>query len=114
MTQVITTQYKKDLKLAAKQHVNLTELNQAISILTSGGKLPASMRDHQLGGALREWRELHAGPDARVLIYRIEGDRLILKQYGTHDHTGVGNSIVSTDPVVANAIIHSLTRGIAS
>lgn len=110
MTQVIKTQYKKDIKLANKQHVNLSELNQAISILLSGGTLPASMRDHQLNGALKDWRELHAGPDARVLVYRIEGDNLILFRYGTHDHTRVGNSIFSTDPVVANAIKY--TRGI--
>ena len=41
-----TTQFKKDLKLAKKQHKNLDKLFEVISILSSGGTLGTQFHDH--------------------------------------------------------------------
>ena len=45
-----TTQFKKDLKLAQKQHKNLEKLFRAVNVLAEGGKLDARYHDHELSG----------------------------------------------------------------
>ncbi len=43
-----TNQFKKDLKLAKKQHKNLDKLFEVINILADGGTLDIKYRDHDL------------------------------------------------------------------
>ena len=45
-----TTQFKKDLKKAKKQHKNLDKLFDVVSVLAEGGRLNDSCRDHELTG----------------------------------------------------------------
>lgn len=80
-----TSQFKKDVKLAKKQHRDLEKLFKVIQILAEGGALPERYRDHCLSGAFAGTRECHIEPDW-LLIYEIRSNVLVLMLYrlGTH------------------------------
>lgn len=80
-----TTQFKKDLKLAKKQHKNLDKLFEVIETLANGGTLEAKYRDHNLIGNYKGTRECHIEPDW-LLVYEIYNDILVLMlaRLGTH------------------------------
>ncbi len=80
-----TNQFKKDLKKAKKQNRNLDKLFEVIEILSNGGTLDASYRDHGLSGNYKGTRECHIEPDW-LLIYEIQNDVLVLMLFrlGTH------------------------------
>ena len=73
-----TSQFKKDLKLAKKQHKNLDKL-------FSGETLNAKYKDLDLMGNYKGTRECHIEPDW-LLVYEIKDDVLVLMLYrlGTH------------------------------
>lgn len=52
-------------------------LREILDLLENGAPLPASLRDHQLQGKLRQWRELHVEGDW-LLVYRKDGKKLII------------------------------------
>lgn len=78
-------QFKKDLKLAKKQHKNLDKLFEVIETLANGGTLEVKYRDHNLTGNYKGTRECHIEPDW-LLIYEIYNDILVLMltRLGTH------------------------------
>ena len=80
-----TTQFKKDLKAAIRQHRDLTLLENVIDTLARREPLPAQHRDHALAGSFRNHRECHITPDW-LLIYQIKEDTLILSlaRLGSH------------------------------
>lgn len=80
-----TTQFKKDLKLAKKQHRNLEEVFAVINLLANGETLEAKYQDHELSGKYKGTRECHIEPDW-LLVYEIHRNTLILMVYrvGTH------------------------------
>jgi mRNA interferase YafQ len=78
-----TNQFKKDYKLAQKQGKDLDVLKEIVSILVRGEQLPPKCRDHPLRGEWRHHRDCHIKADW-ILIYRIEGDLLVLERLGTH------------------------------
>lgn len=80
-----TTQFKKDLKLAKKQHKNLDKLFEVIETLANGDTLDSKYRDHNLTGNYKGTRECHIEPDW-LLIYEIYNDILVLMltRLGTH------------------------------
>ena len=80
-----TNQFKKDLKLAKKQHKNTDTLLEVIDILANGGVLEAKYQDHSLSGTYSGTRECHIEPDW-LLVYEIKNDVLVLMLYrlGTH------------------------------
>ncbi len=80
-----TNQFKKDLKLAKKQHKNTDTLLEVIDILANGGALEAKYQDHSLSGRYSGTRECHIEPDW-LLVYEIKNDVLVLMLYrlGTH------------------------------
>ena len=80
-----TSQFKKDIKLAKKQHKDLDKLFEVISILANGSVLETKYRDHNLTGNYKGTRECHVEPDW-LLIYEIQNDVLVLLLYrlGTH------------------------------
>jgi len=82
---VWTTQFKKDYKLAVKRGMPIQELDDAIRLLASDGKLPEKYLDHPLGGDWKGFRECHIKPDW-LLIYAIENQLLVLtlSRTGTH------------------------------
>ena len=80
-----TRQFKKDLKLAERQHRNLDRLFEAVDILAGGGKLDETYDDHELAGKYKGTRECHIESDW-LLVYEICDDTLVLMLYrlGTH------------------------------
>lgn len=76
-------QFKKDVKRIIKQGKNLEELENILSILIEDEAIPDRHKDHPLTGDYNEFRELHIKPDW-LLIYKIEGEKLILVRTGSH------------------------------
>lgn len=76
-------QFKKDYKRSKKQGRDLAGLRSVIERLAARLPLSPKNRDHQLSGRWNKHRECHIAPDW-LLIYRIEGDDLILERTGSH------------------------------
>ena len=81
-----TDQFKKDLKLAKKQHRDLDKLFNVVEKLASGETLKDNYRDHSLSGKYKGVRECHVEPDW-LLIYEIKDDVLVLMLYRTGTHS---------------------------
>lgn len=81
----VTTQFKKDYKLAIKRGLKIALLEDIVAVLAAGGTLPEKNKDHALTGNWVGHRECHILPDW-LLIYRIENDVLVLTltRTGTH------------------------------
>jgi mRNA interferase YafQ len=77
------SQFKKDFKKLRSAGRDLTKLADTIRLLQGMHPLPGAMRDHQLSGNYGGHRECHLAPDW-LLIYRIEGDCLVLVRTGSH------------------------------
>ena len=80
-----TAQFKKDYKLAIKRGLQTALLDTVITDLANGVPLAERNSDHALGGNWVGHRECHILPDW-LLIYRIDGDVLVLTltRTGTH------------------------------
>ncbi len=74
---VWTTQFKKDYKAAMKSHLDINQLDKVIRSLSNLEELDPKYKDHSLSGDWKSFRECHVKPDW-LLIYKIEGERLIL------------------------------------
>ena len=81
-----TTQFKKDYKLAMKRGLDIGLLESVIDDLAMGIPLPEKNRDHPLSGNSAGHRECHVLSDW-LLIYRIEGDVLVLTLSRTGSHS---------------------------
>jgi len=77
--------FKKTRKLAKKRGLDLALLQEPITILAKGERLPPKYRDHQLQGKLSAFRECHIKGDW-LLVYRIIEDKLILALHSTGTH----------------------------
>ena len=80
-----TTQFKKDYKLSLKRGMKVELLEKVITDLANGVVLQEKNNDHPLTGNWVGHRECHILPDW-LLIYRVEGDVLVLtlSRTGTH------------------------------
>lgn len=81
----LTTQFKKDFKLAMKRSMKIELLEEVIAMLAMGETLPDKHKDHALTGNWVGHHECHILPDW-LLIYRIEDEVLVLTlaRTGTH------------------------------
>ena len=76
----MTSQFKRELKLAKKRGCDIKRLERVIEMIASGDKteeLKQMYDDHELHGNWKSHRELHISPDW-LLIYRLFDDILIL------------------------------------
>ncbi|GHV33172.1 hypothetical protein FACS18949_06430 [Clostridia bacterium] len=82
---VWTNHFKKDYKLAMKRKLDIELIDGCIRAIAAREKLADKFEDHELTGDWVGHRECHVQPDW-LLIYRIEGDDLILvlSRTGTH------------------------------
>ena len=82
---VLSNQFRKDLRLASRRGYDLALLDQTVQILAKQEPLPSKNRDHELAGNYAGFRECHIQPDW-LLVYRIDGEELILflSRTGTH------------------------------
>ena len=83
---VWTSRFKKDYKLAMKRHLDINLLDDIIRALSRGETLPEKCKDHDLSGDWVGHRECHIQPDW-LLIYRIDGDVLVLTLARTGSHS---------------------------
>lgn len=87
-TLAFTTRMKRDVKLAKKRGKNISKLENILDILLSGQDLSEQYKDHQLKGAMHEFRACHIEPDW-LLIYRKEDKKLILLATATGTHAAL-------------------------
>ena len=80
---VRSSQFKKDLKKARRQGKDLNELQAVILALAEGRPLEERLRDHELTGNWRGYRECHVNPDW-LLVYKVAGNELKLARIGSH------------------------------
>jgi mRNA interferase YafQ len=78
-------QFKKDLKLAKKRHLDIDLLKTIVNRLRAGEPLDESQWDHELSGNHKGYRECHIQPDW-LLVYQVKQDilTLVLARTGTH------------------------------
>ena len=82
----MTSQFKKDYKLAMKRSLKIELLDQVVTALSLGETLSEKYRDHALTGDWVGHRECHVQPDW-LLVYRVEDDVLVLTLTRTGSHS---------------------------
>jgi mRNA interferase YafQ len=80
---VYTAQFERDLKLAQRRGKDLEKFKSVARVLLAGQSLDPLHRDHRLVGNYEGRRDCHLESDW-LLIYKIDGDRLIFERMGTH------------------------------
>ena len=86
-TIILSTQFKKDIKLARKRHLPLDEMNRIVFNLANDIPLTADKHDHQLYGDYVGYRECHIMPDWLLIYRKTDSNGVeILNMYrsGTH------------------------------
>ena len=82
-TPVYTNRFAKDLKMMIKRGGNPDHIKAVMLVLIEGKPLDRKYGDHVLIGNFTDRRECHIKPDW-LLIYRIDGLRIIFERTGTH------------------------------
>ena len=78
-----TAQFKKDRRRCVKRGYDMALLAAVVDTLLIPAPLPPANKDHPLTGNWANHQECHIQPDW-LLIYRIDGDELMLYRTGTH------------------------------
>ncbi len=80
-----TNRFKKDLKLCQKRGLDLSHIQEAISILAETGSLPTQYRPHMLNGKYCGQWECHIEPDWLMVWEQNDKELNLLFLYtGTH------------------------------
>ena len=75
--------FLRDVKRIKKRGLDLAKLRDVVTLLSEKKTLPPRYRDHALTGNWTGHRDCHIQPDW-LLIYKIDGDDLLLERTGTH------------------------------
>jgi mRNA interferase YafQ len=78
-----TSRFRKDMRRALRRGEKPELMRPVLGSLIESKLLPICYRDHALTGAYSGMRECHIRPDW-LLIYRVDGDDLVLVRTGTH------------------------------
>lgn len=80
-----TSQFKKDVKRAAKRGKDLTKRKAVLELLIEDEPLPPELKDHPLRGNFAGSRDCHIEPDW-LLIYTLSEDNrhVCFERTGTH------------------------------
>lgn len=81
-----TTKFRKDLKLAKRRGLLLSDLYEVVEKLANDETLPEKNHDHPLHGDYDGYRECHINPDW-LLIYEKLTEIRILSLYRTGSHS---------------------------
>ncbi|MDD7740470.1 MAG: type II toxin-antitoxin system YafQ family toxin [Fusicatenibacter sp.] len=87
---ILTGKFKKSLKLASKRGLDLSLLENVVTMLQNNIPLDSKYRDHELKGKYQGFRECHVQPDW-LLIYLKENDILTLTLVDTGTHADLFN-----------------------
>lgn len=85
---VVSKKFRNDLKRLRKRNYDLSKLENVVDRLAKGDRLEQRYHDHNLSGGLSGFRECHIMPDW-LLVYRIEGNDLILLLMRTGTHADI-------------------------
>lgn len=85
---VLTSAFKRRLKIIKKQNKRLYKLTEVVNKLANNEKLEVKNHDHQLITNLKfkDYRECHIEPDW-LLIYKKDDNNLILYLIDTGSHS---------------------------
>lgn len=83
LTPVYTKKFEKDLARARKRGNDLEKLKEIIRALVNEESLNPRCRNHKLRGNYQDRWECHIEPNW-LLIYLIDGDRIVFERTGTH------------------------------
>ena len=83
-----TSKFRKDYRLMEKRNLDMSLLDEVISLLAKGISLPEKNRDHALTGNWEGHRGCHIQPDW-ILIYRVYENVLVLSLTRTGSHSDV-------------------------
>lgn len=78
-----TAQFRKDRRRCIKRGYNMNLLDAVVDTLLIPAPLPPGNKDHPLSGNWAGHQECHVQSDW-LLIYRIDGNELMLYRTGTH------------------------------
>lgn len=87
---ILTGKFKKSLKLARKRGLDITLLDDIVTMLQNNIPLEEKHRDHELKGKYQGFRECHIQPDW-LLIYLKEDGILTLTLVDTGTHADLFN-----------------------
>ena len=87
---ILTGKFKKGVKLARKQGLNIDLLTAVIEKLQNDIPLEEKYKDHELKGTFKGFRECHIQPDW-LLIYLKENEILTLTLVATGSHAELFN-----------------------
>ena len=88
-TVLLSHKYKKSLKKIKKSgKYNISDIEDIVSIISSGKKLDTKYQDHNLNGKMSDYRECHIKPDL-LLVYQIKKDKLILLLVNISKHSNL-------------------------
>lgn len=82
----VSNTFKKDVRLAQKRNLDLSQLGKVIDLLAAGQPLPRKYKDHPLTGNYKGYRECHIQPDW-LLIYQYHHESLYLYLTRTGSHS---------------------------
>ena len=82
----VSNTFKKDVRLAQKRNLDLSQLGKVIDLLAAGQPLPRKYKDHPLTGNYKGYRECHIQPDW-LLIYQYHHEDLYLYLTRTGSHS---------------------------
>lgn len=87
---ILTGKFKKSLKLARKRGLDISLLEDIVTMLQNNIPLEEKCRDHELKGKYQGFRECHIQPDW-LLIYLKEDGILTLTLVDTGTHADLFN-----------------------
>jgi mRNA interferase YafQ len=76
-------QFRRDIRRAQRRGKDMSKLRDVLSLLIAAEPFPARLKDHPLTGDWGGYRDCHIEPDW-LLLYKIDGNDLILACTGTH------------------------------
>ena len=85
---VVTTQFKRDVKLCIKRGLPIDKLKTVIDLLLENGQLPKEYRPHKLVGNWTGLWECHIQSDW-ILIWEQKENELIMLMTRTGTHADV-------------------------
>jgi mRNA interferase YafQ len=85
-TVVATNKFKKDYKLCLKRGLDVSILEEVVSILEEKGKLPENYKPHVLKGNFKGLYECHIQPDW-LLIWQLEQEIKLISLIRTGSHS---------------------------
>lgn len=84
----LTGPFRKDLKLAKKRGLNLSDLYTVVGMLENDESLPANLHNHLLTGDYKGYWECHINPDW-LLLYEKDIEIRIISLYRTGTHSDI-------------------------